>query len=73
MSRAICRSLGIASLLEAFVCRLAQERDISSIKVDTYSINAGMQAFLTRRGYRKIGEMEFLGKPLPFFCYEKSL
>ena len=55
------------------MCRLAKERGISQIKVDTYAANAGMQSFLIKKGYQKIGEMEFLGKDLPFFCYEKLM
>ena len=67
------RSLGVASRLEAFLCDLAREQGVGQIKVDTHSTNAGMQAFLTRQGYRKVGETEFSGRPLPFICYEKLL
>jgi GNAT superfamily N-acetyltransferase len=67
------RSLGVASRLEAFLCDLAQTQGIRHIKVDTHSTNTGMQAFLTRKGYRKVGETEFPGRPLSFFCYEKLL
>lgn len=67
------RSLGLASRLEAFLCVLAQERGMGLVKVDTYSTNLGMQAFLSKKGYRKVGEMTFRGKPLPFFCYEKRV
>lgn len=67
------RKAGVASRLEQFVCDLARRDQASLIKVDTYSTNNTMQAFLTAKGYRKVGEMEFRGKPLPFFCYEKRL
>jgi len=67
------RAAGVATTLEAFVCGAARQLGIMHLKIDTYSTNAAMQAFLTRKGYRKVGEMEFRGKPLPFYCYEKLL
>lgn len=67
------RSRGVASQMEAFACRLAEQRGLDLMKVDTYSTNEGMQAFLTKKGYRKVGEMAFRGKELPFFCYEKQI
>jgi GNAT superfamily N-acetyltransferase len=67
------RNRGVASFLEAAVCRMAQERQIRLIKVDTHSSNTGMQSFLLKKGYSSIGEMEFHGKDRPFFCYEKAV
>jgi len=67
------RGAGVATTLEAFVCNLAVDRGANQIKVDTYSTNATMQAFLIRKGYSKVGDMEFRGKPLPFHCYQKLL
>jgi GNAT superfamily N-acetyltransferase len=64
---------GVASALERFACDLARQRGIQHMKVDTHSSNAGMQAFLIRKGYVFVGEMEFNGKDRPYFCYEKLL
>jgi ribosomal protein S18 acetylase RimI-like enzyme len=65
------RNQGVATFLEAAVCRMAQERQIGLIKVDTHSSNTGMQSFLQKKGYLPVGEMEFHGKDRPFFCYDK--
>jgi ribosomal protein S18 acetylase RimI-like enzyme len=67
------RGQGVASRLEAFVCALALSRGIRHLKSDTYSTNLAMQAFFVGAGYRKVGEMAYRGKPLPFFCFEKVL
>ena len=67
------RSKGVATVLEEFACRMAARCAISELRVDTYSTNHTMQAFLSKKGYNKVGEMEFRGKPLPFYCYEKLL
>jgi GNAT superfamily N-acetyltransferase len=64
---------GVASALEHFACDRARRQNISHMKVDTHSSNGGMQAFLIRKGYTFVGEMEFNGKDRPFFCYEKML
>ncbi len=67
------RRAGVASRLESHVCALARERGLDWVEVDTHSTNAGMQAFLEGRGFRKVGEMIFFGKDRPFCCYEKHL
>lgn len=67
------RGAGLASFLEQSVCDLARASDHDHLRVDTYSTNKPMQAFLTRRGYTYVGEMSFRGKELPFYCYEKML
>ncbi|NET09205.1 MAG: GNAT family N-acetyltransferase [Symploca sp. SIO2B6] len=67
------RQRGVASVLEAFACGLAQERGITYLKVDTHSTNQRMQGFLDRKGYRQVGEMMAMGKEKPFYCYDKLL
>lgn len=67
------RRQGLASMLEAFVCGLARSQGIDLLKTDTYSANAGMQAFFEKLGYRKVGEMALHDKARPFYCYEKAL
>lgn len=67
------RYLGTASALENYACSLARSNGSSSLRVDTHSCNMGMQAFLAKRDYHKVGEVFFPPRPLPFFCYEKQL
>lgn len=67
------RRCGIASQLLDFAATLAAQRSLSWLKTDTYSINANMNALFIRAGYRKIGEMRFLSRELPFYCYEKEV
>lgn len=67
------RNRGVASVLEEAVGRMASDRNISLLKVDTHSTNTVMQSFLTKKGYQKVGEMEFLRRSRPFFCYEKRV
>lgn len=67
------RGSGVASFIEASVEEMARSRGARLLKIDTYSTNAGMLSFLFKKGFRKVGEMEFRGKPLPFYCYEKIL
>lgn len=67
------RGRGVASFLEEAVRRMAVEEGVHLIKVDTHSTNLVMQTFLEKKGYRKVGEMQFLGKSRPFFCFEKPV
>lgn len=69
------RNLGVASHLEKFACQMALEHGVHQIRLDTYSTNAGMQTFLEKKGYRKVGEISFSAMPklLPFVCFEKLL
>lgn len=67
------RKKGIASKLVDFAEKLAEENSVSYLKSDTYSINSKMNAFLTKCGFIKIGEMSFLGKEKSFYCYDKIL
>ncbi len=67
------RGLGVASQLEGFLCGLARAQGLGLVKTDTYSTNAGMQAFLTKTGYQMVGEMTYREKARPFFCFEKRV
>ena len=64
---------GIASLLMDFAEDLIEERNCSSIRLDTYSANERAINFYEKRGYEKRGEVFFTGRTLPFICYEKVL
>lgn len=68
-----CRNQGIGSKLMNFAEELATKNDISYLKTDTYSINTKMNSLFKKFDYKIVGEMIFLGKEAPFYCYEKSL
>lgn len=51
----------------------ALKNNVRYLKTDTYSINTKMNALFVKCGYKLIGEMSFLGKEKPFYCYEKVL
>lgn len=67
------RQMGIGSNLINFADELASENNIRYLKTDTYSLNTKMNAFFMKSGYKLVGEMRFLGKEKPFYCYEKVL
>ena len=56
-----------------FTDEVALKNNLRYIKTDTYSINPNMNALFVRCGYKLVGEMSFLGKEKPFYCYEKVL
>ncbi|WP_108849494.1 GNAT family N-acetyltransferase [Clostridium drakei] len=68
-----CRRIGIGIELMKFVDELALANNIRYLKTDTYSINTKMNALFKKCNYDLIGEMRFLGKEKPFYCYEKIL
>ena len=67
------RRKGIGHKLITFAEMLAKKEGILFLKTDTYSNNPNMNALFVKTGFQKVGEMSFLGKPYPFFCYEKQL
>jgi GNAT superfamily N-acetyltransferase len=67
------RRKGVGRELMTFAEDLAQKRTIDYIKTDTNSINEKMKALFTKCGYNLIGEMNFLGKETPFYCFDKRL
>ena len=56
-----------------FTEEFALKSNVRYLKTDTYSINPKMNSLFVRSGYKLIGEMSFLGKENPFYCYEKVL
>lgn len=68
-----CRREGIGTELIKFADELALNNSIRYLKTDTYSLNIKMDALFKKSGYNFIGEMSFLGKEKPFYCYEKVL
>lgn len=67
------RRSGIGAELMKFTDEFALKNDIHYLKTDTYSINTKMNALFGKCGYKLVGEMSFLGKEKPFYCYEKVL
>ena len=64
------RQKGIGTKLIKFVERLAIKNNIEYLKTDTYSLNVKMNNLFKKCGYNFIGEMNFLGKEKPFYCYD---
>ena len=67
------RRKGIGTELMKFVDEYALKNNVRYLKTDTYSINTKMNALFVKCGYKRVGEMSFLGKEKPFYCYEKVL
>lgn len=64
---------GIGRQLMDFAENYATERGYSSIRLDAYSGNPRALNLYERRGYKKVGQLFFSGRELPFFCYEKVM
>lgn len=63
----------LAWKLMDFAENFAIENGYTSIRLDAYSGNERVLRFYTKRGYTKRGEVNFSGRVLPFFCYEKEI
>jgi len=64
------RQRGIGTKLMKFVESVAIKDNIEYLKTDTYSLNVKMNNLFKKCGYNFIGEMNFLGKEKPFYCYD---
>ncbi|UPO98752.1 GNAT family N-acetyltransferase (plasmid) [Cetobacterium somerae] len=67
------RNQGVGISLLKFSEELALKNGVSYLKTDTYSINDKMNSLFKKFGFRLAGEMEFLGKEKPFYCYDKII
>lgn len=67
------RNQGVGLSLLKFSEELALENGVSYLKTDTYSINDKMNFLFKKFGFQLAGEMEFLGKEKPFYCYDKVI
>lgn len=65
------RKAGIGTELVGLADELAKNRNIKHLKTDTYSLNMKVQRLFQKCGYVFVGEMRFLGKEKPFYCFEK--
>lgn len=68
-----CRRKGVGRELMTFAEELALKSNFAYLKTDTNSINEKMKALFLKCGYNFIGEISFLGKETPFYCYDKRL
>jgi ribosomal protein S18 acetylase RimI-like enzyme len=68
------RGAGIATALMQHAEKVARERGISSLLVDTSAENESAQRLILRSGYKFAGEIALHFRPgLRVFCYEKRL
>jgi ribosomal protein S18 acetylase RimI-like enzyme len=67
------RNAGIGAELVGFADTLLKNKGIRYLRTDTYSLNVKAQGLFQKQGYIFVGEMRFLGKEKPFYCYEKVL
>lgn len=67
------RNQGIGTKLMKLAEEVAADNGVKYLKTDTYSINAKMNSLFRKCGFNLIGEMSFLGKEKPFYCYDKIL
>lgn len=65
---------GIAGMLMDQAEKVALERGIKTLRVDTNTANKATQSLFPKMGYRFAGEMGLKFRPgLRFYCYEKRL
>lgn len=67
------RKAGVGFELVAFADELAAKNKVRYLKTDTYSLNTNAQRLFQKLGYLFVGEMSFLSKEKPFYCYEKTI
>lgn len=63
---------GLGTQLMNFAEISAAESGYASIRLDAYSGNNMVVGFYARRGYKKVGEIFFPRRELPFVCMERS-
>lgn len=67
------RNSGIGTELVGLADELSKNSNINYLKTDTYSLNTKVQGLFQKSDYGFVGEMSFLGKEKPFYCYEKMV
>lgn len=63
---------GIAGMFMDFAEDFALQSGYAGIRLDAYSGNPAAVRLYESRGYRKVGEVNFPRRDLPFYCYEKT-
>jgi GNAT superfamily N-acetyltransferase len=66
------QGLGIAGQLMSFAEDLALQLGWASIRLDAYAGNPKAVALYEGRGYRRVGQVSFPRRDLPFYCFEKT-
>lgn len=64
---------GLATKLMDFAERSATRQKYQSIRLDAYSGNSMVVRFYSRRGYKRVGQVFFPRRDLPFLCMEKRV
>jgi ribosomal protein S18 acetylase RimI-like enzyme len=64
---------GIGRQLMDFAENYAFEKGYTSIRLDAYSGNPRALKLYDYRGYKKVGQLFFPRRELPFYCYEKMI
>ncbi|WP_054709279.1 GNAT family N-acetyltransferase [Bacillus sp. JCM 19041] len=64
---------GIAKALILFAEQLFKNNGLSSLQVDTYSLNDKAQRLFEKLGYVNVGTLHFENKKTYFFGFEKKL
>lgn len=63
---------GVGRSLFRFAEALALRQGVQAMRIDTYSLNAGMQALILSQGFVRAGEVH-LRRELPYPCFEKQI
>ena len=64
---------GIGRMFMKFIEEYAVQNQYSCIRLDAYSENAGALRLYDKMGYKRLGQVFFPFKALPFYCFEKAL
>lgn len=64
---------GYGRYLLNYGIKVAKERNIAIIKLDTYSKNKSAQKLFVAMGFHFVGDIHFPQRPLPYHCYEMVL
>ena len=64
---------GVGRQLMDFAENYAMKKGYTSIRLDAYSGNPGALNLYECRGYKKVGQLFFPRRELPFYCYEKMI
>ncbi len=64
---------GIAKTILKFIEEFCDKNDYDCIRLDAYSKNKNVLKLYENFGYKKVGQVFFPGRELPFYCYEKYI
>lgn len=64
---------GMAKKLMTFIESIVGENNYTCIRLDAYSGNEKALKLYENLGYKKVGQVYFPKRELPFYCYEKKI